>query len=237
MLWSSDTPSSTPATQEQGASTPIAEIGQPLERTESTETAIHTLSEEDLEGEGPVDSSQVDLLPEAAKAEEEKAEAEVLKDGVEEGEMQEGVPKDEIELLEEEGVLDSGKEDTVSPLPVPATDKSTSTSTSADLTNTQSENKDEGGVDSTQTEPKVDDQPETVPTEIGSESEAVPAEEESSTTEPTSTPSSASGAATDKDTSISSNTPETSVPPTTTSDPVSKEKKDKAKFKGKKDSK
>jgi len=241
MLWSSDTPSSaspsliTPTAQEQGASTPIAEIGQPLERTESTETAIHTLSEEDLEGEGPVDPSQVDLVPEAAKADEVNA---VEKDGVEKEEEAEPVPKDEIELLEEEGILEGGKEDTVSPLPVPTTD--TSTSTSADLTNPQSESdkKEEVGVESTATEPKVDDQTKPEPTaETGSEVEAVPAKEESSTTEPTLTPSSALNSTTDKDASISSTTPEASVPPTTTSDLAGKEKKDKAKIKGKKDGK
>ena len=245
MLWSSDTPSSTPTTQEQGASTPIAEIGQPLERTESTETAIHTLSEEDLEGEGPVDPSQVDLVHETeteTEAQAEKADGQNEKDGVEEVEGEgEGVPKDEIELLEEEGVLDSGKEDTVSPLPVPTTDSTTdaNTSGSADLTNPHSESdkKDEVGVESTEAESKVEDQPETLPTESGSEPEAVPAKEESSTIESTSTSSSASGAATDKDTALSSNTPGTSVPPTATSDLAGKEKKDKSKVKGKKDGK
>jgi hypothetical protein len=80
MLWSSDSPSTSEA-----ATTPTVETEEnPLERTDSIETAI--LAPEDLEGEGPV-PPVIALEPK--------------EDAIEE----EVVPKDEIELLEEEGVL------------------------------------------------------------------------------------------------------------------------------------
>jgi len=83
MLWSSDTPSSSEAT-----TTPTVESEEnPLERTDSIETAI--LAPEDLEGEGPVPPVT------APEPKEEDVEEE-----------EEEVPKDEIELLEEEGVLE-----------------------------------------------------------------------------------------------------------------------------------
>ena len=82
MLWSSDTPSSSEAT-----TTPTVESEEnPLERTDSIETAI--LAPEDLEGEGPVPPA---IAPEPKE---------------EDVEEEEEVPKDEIELLEEEGVLE-----------------------------------------------------------------------------------------------------------------------------------
>jgi hypothetical protein len=128
MLWTSDTPTPTPAPASESVSTPIAERGPPLERTDSIETAIHTLGPEDLEGEGPVPPSQVDLV------EEEKEEEEV---------EEVDVPKDEIELLEEEGVLSSG--DAVAPLPspLPATDDSTASGlvTGGDLPSSKSDEK------------------------------------------------------------------------------------------------
>jgi len=79
MLWSSDSPSTSEA-----ATTPTVETEEnPLERTDSIETAI--LAPEDLEGEGPV-APVIGPEPKGEDVEEE-------------------VPKDEIELLEEEGVL------------------------------------------------------------------------------------------------------------------------------------
>ena len=81
MLWSSDTPSTSETT-----TTPTVESeADPLQRTESIETAI--LAPEDLEGEGPVPPV---IAPEPK----------------EEDVKEEEVPKDEIELLEEEGVLE-----------------------------------------------------------------------------------------------------------------------------------
>lgn len=80
MLWSSDSPSTSEAT-----TTPTVESEEnPLERTDSIETAI--LAPEDLEGEGPVPP--------------------VIAPETKEEEVEEEVPKDEIELLEEEGVLE-----------------------------------------------------------------------------------------------------------------------------------
>jgi hypothetical protein len=83
MLWSSDSPST--SNEAEAATTPTVETEEnPLERTDSIETAI--LAPEDLEGEGPVAPV---ITPEPKE------------DAIEE----EVVPKDEIELLEEEGVL------------------------------------------------------------------------------------------------------------------------------------
>jgi hypothetical protein len=99
MLWTSDSASepSVPPTQDIPSSTsaseptPVAETeGAPLERTESVETAI--LAPEDLEGDGPMPAL---------------GEGEGMATGTEEaGEEEMPVPKDEIELLEEEGKLD-----------------------------------------------------------------------------------------------------------------------------------
>jgi hypothetical protein len=95
MLWSSDSPSTSDA-----ATTPTIETeDNPLERTDSIETAI--LAPEDLEGEGPV--APVITL-------------ETKEDEIEE----EVVGKDEIELLEEEGVL--APLPSSSPMPASSTD-------------------------------------------------------------------------------------------------------------------
>jgi hypothetical protein len=95
MLWSSDSPSTSDA-----ATTPTIETeDNPLERTDSIETAI--LAPEDLEGEGPV--------------------APVITPETKEDEIEEEVVgKDEIELLEEEGVL--APLPSSSPMPASSTD-------------------------------------------------------------------------------------------------------------------
>jgi hypothetical protein len=84
MLWSSDSPSTS---TEGEATTPTVETEEnPLERTDSIETAI--LAPEDLEGEGPVVPAAI--TPDLEEGDNEKEEV---------------VGKDEIELMEEEGVL------------------------------------------------------------------------------------------------------------------------------------
>jgi hypothetical protein len=98
MLWSSDSPST--SNEAEAATTPTVETEEnPLERTDSIETAI--LAPEDLEGEGPVAPV---ITPEPKE------------DAIEE----EVVPKDEIELLEEEGVL--APLPPSSPMPASSTD-------------------------------------------------------------------------------------------------------------------
>ena len=97
MLWSSDSPSTT--NEAEAATTPTVETEEnPLERTDSIETAI--LAPEDLEGEGPV--------------------APVITPEPKEEDVEEEVPKDEIELLEEEGVL--APLPSSSPMPASSTD-------------------------------------------------------------------------------------------------------------------
>lgn len=99
MLWTSE-PAVPPTQDVPSVSTPTAEtVGAPLERTGSVETAI--LAPEDLEGDGPMPAVK---------------EGGGMPTGVEEaGEEEMPVPKDEIELLEEEGKLDIKA--AVSPLP------------------------------------------------------------------------------------------------------------------------
>lgn len=104
MLWSSDSPSTSEAT-----TTPTVESEEnPLERTDSIETAI--LAPEDLEGEGPVPPV---IAPEPK-----------------EEDVEEEVPKDEIELLEEEGVLEPIPAS--SPIPTASSDTTKSDSDSPD---------------------------------------------------------------------------------------------------------
>jgi hypothetical protein len=112
MLWTSDSPSTSAPTPTSEAETSVIEspIENTLERTDSIETAI--LAPEDLEGEGPVPPTQV--VPDV-EANEEK---EIVK------EEEEVVPKDEIELMEEEGVLE----------PLPTTSPAT-LPTESDITN------------------------------------------------------------------------------------------------------
>ena len=106
MLWSSDSPSTSEA-----ATTPTVETEEnPLERTDSIETAI--LAPEDLEGEGPVPPA---ITPEPK----------------EEDIEEEAVPKDEIELLEEEGVL--APLPTSSPMPASSSDVKPDTDSPTEL--------------------------------------------------------------------------------------------------------
>lgn len=136
MLWTSDT--DTPA---KDISTPTAETpGTELERTDSVETAI--LAPSDLEGDGPV---SVGLTPEVGREEEEE---EVV------------VPKDEIELLEEEGVLKT--EGAVSPLPPTAnlgasTELETETASSTTEADFQTET--ETGTGTEESAPVVESEP------------------------------------------------------------------------------
>jgi hypothetical protein len=109
MLWSSDSPST--SNEAEAATTPTVETEEnPLERTDSIETAI--LAPEDLEGEGPV--------------------APVITPETKEDEIEEEVVgKDEIELLEEEGVL--APLPSSSPIPASSSDIKPDTDSLAEL--------------------------------------------------------------------------------------------------------
>jgi hypothetical protein len=132
MLWTSDT--DTPA--KDTVSTPTAETPEAeLERTDSVETAI--LAPSDLEGDGPV---SVSLRTEV---------------GGEDDDEEVAVPKDEIELLEEEGVLET--EEAVSPLPPTAT-LSASTDDQAE-TKLEADNKPESEAEMEGSEPIIESEP------------------------------------------------------------------------------
>ena len=106
MLWTSDTPESAASVPEQtdaSASTSAGEGGAPLERTESVETAIMIDPENDTPAEAVTLPSM--MTDDTADTEEPDV-------------PESAVPKDEIELLEEEGKIPP-LASSVSPLPPP----------------------------------------------------------------------------------------------------------------------
>jgi hypothetical protein len=119
MLWTSDTPESVPAVPEEQQTQPQAPTpvtipgeGAPLQRTESVETAIMIDPEHDVDIESqilPTASDSHDTISTSSEAPDVQGEPDV---------PEPAVPKDEIELLEEEGKIPSA-ESTVSPLPPP----------------------------------------------------------------------------------------------------------------------